>query len=396
MTVPISELKDLFLQLLLEENTQKRGYLFEVWLHELFKWSGLKPRKSFRNIGEQIDGSLILGSETYLVEARWRQDSADLKDLLVLHGKVQAKTKSTRGLFVSIAGFTEDARKAYPVGRPTALIGMDREDIYAIIERKVGLIELLKAKKRRADESSDGFVSAKDLFPERFLEKAPFSAQFTPQIGSPFTIVSALDLLEGDPLREFHVWWDRVTEEDVTEFAAAISRCSENELCDYVVEHRHLLIEHLRGGHGRYVIPGAELTVAPSVDFLISENSTMGHEWFVVELENPQLDFARESHEAALASAVSRIRRWRRWLKRNIDFARRPKEHSGLGLTDIEIDTPGLVLIGRQGSEQYKWSDKTTNTLPRGVDVHTYDWLLKNLAAKAGNLNWARGFRHEP
>jgi hypothetical protein len=49
-----------------------RGFAFEKFLRNVFMLFGLAPRSSFRLIGEQIDGSLQLDSEVYLIEAKWQ------------------------------------------------------------------------------------------------------------------------------------------------------------------------------------------------------------------------------------------------------------------------------------------------------------------------------------
>ncbi len=51
---------------------QKRGFAFEAFLDSMFAVAGLSPRKSFRIVGEQIDGSFELEGNTYLVEAKCR------------------------------------------------------------------------------------------------------------------------------------------------------------------------------------------------------------------------------------------------------------------------------------------------------------------------------------
>lgn len=47
-----------------------RVFRFESWLAELFSSFKLAPRSSFRNTGEQIDGSFRLNNEFYLMEAK--------------------------------------------------------------------------------------------------------------------------------------------------------------------------------------------------------------------------------------------------------------------------------------------------------------------------------------
>jgi hypothetical protein len=67
---------------------QQRGYAFEKFLDTLFAVSGLSPRKSFRLIGEQIDGSFQLDHTTYLVEAKWQEELTGNRDLQAFAGIV--------------------------------------------------------------------------------------------------------------------------------------------------------------------------------------------------------------------------------------------------------------------------------------------------------------------
>jgi hypothetical protein len=51
---------------------QARGYAFEKFLNSWFELSHLAPKSSFRLVGEQIDGSFEIGTDVYLVEAKWQ------------------------------------------------------------------------------------------------------------------------------------------------------------------------------------------------------------------------------------------------------------------------------------------------------------------------------------
>ena len=71
-------------------------------LNRLFELHGLSPREPFRVVGEQIDGSFILDHEIYLLEAKWHQTPLPEGDLLIFRGKVEGKSKYTRGVFISV------------------------------------------------------------------------------------------------------------------------------------------------------------------------------------------------------------------------------------------------------------------------------------------------------
>ena len=142
----------------------RRGFAFEPFLSELFALHRLAPRGAFRLVGEQIDGSFELDRETYLLEARWRNEKAANADLLTFAGKVAGKADWSRGLFISYAGFTPDGLHAFGQGRRTNLIGMDGLDLYHVLAGTLDLREVLRRKIRRAAETNRAFVPVRDLF----------------------------------------------------------------------------------------------------------------------------------------------------------------------------------------------------------------------------------------
>lgn len=141
----------------------QRGFAFEKFLNEMFAVFNLEPRGSFRIIGEQIDGSFQIGTDVYLVEAKWRDKQTDQSDLLIFHGKVEGKSKWSRGLFISYSGFTPDGLTAYSKGRPTNIIGMDSQDLFYILNGEMSLVEVINRKARRAAETGEFFVSVYTL-----------------------------------------------------------------------------------------------------------------------------------------------------------------------------------------------------------------------------------------
>lgn len=142
------------------DDKQERGYAFEVLLNEFFAAFGLNPRDPFKLTGEQIDGSVDVSGNTYLVEARWRNAQANNADLLVFHGKVDGKATWSRGIFISYSGFTADGLEAFRRGRSTNMIAMTGEDLYFVLDGKIGLKELIEVKARRAAEEGVSYIPA--------------------------------------------------------------------------------------------------------------------------------------------------------------------------------------------------------------------------------------------
>lgn len=149
------KLRTQFLALLGEPNAQARGYAFEQFLNELFRLNGLAPREPFRVVGEQLDGSFEWQGQVFLLEARWRQAAADAPDLYVLRAKVEGKSDWTRGLFLSVNGFSTLASETFSKGKRANLITMDGQDLILILEGHWVIQEAIRAKLRHAGETGE-------------------------------------------------------------------------------------------------------------------------------------------------------------------------------------------------------------------------------------------------
>ena len=140
----------------------ERGYAFELFLKRAFDAAGLAAREPFRNTGEQIDGSFVLGDEIYLLEAKWHATPTPAADLHVFHGKLEQKAAWARGLFVSYNGFTVEGLTAF--GSGNRLICMVGRDIFDALTGHIPLKSVLERKVRRAAETGQPFVPVRDLF----------------------------------------------------------------------------------------------------------------------------------------------------------------------------------------------------------------------------------------
>lgn len=140
-----------------------RGFAFERFLDETFAVFNLAPRKSFRLVGEQIDGSFHL-NETYLVEAKWQDAPIGNRELQAFAGTVRTKAIWSRGLYISYSGFSEDGLMAFGRGDATRIICLDGLDLWQIMDKKLDLSEVLSLKTRRAAETGRAFFAVRDLF----------------------------------------------------------------------------------------------------------------------------------------------------------------------------------------------------------------------------------------
>ncbi len=146
-----------------KKNPQQRGYAFEKFLQQVFETFDLKPRSSFKVIGEQIDGSIELDGHTYLIEAKWQDKLIRENELLVFRGKVESKATWSRGLFISYSGFTKEGLEAFSKGKNTNLIAMTGEDLWAILEGEMPLDEAIRLKSRYAAETGKIMIRIYEL-----------------------------------------------------------------------------------------------------------------------------------------------------------------------------------------------------------------------------------------
>jgi len=106
---------------------------------------------------EETDGFFTFQSFDYLIEARWREKPPAIADLRAFSGKVTAKLQSTRGLFLSIAGFrAEVVNEAAPVSN---LILMDGEELAVILEGRISLVAALQLKLDKAAQQGKLYYS---------------------------------------------------------------------------------------------------------------------------------------------------------------------------------------------------------------------------------------------
>jgi hypothetical protein len=162
MQAKLDELKERYQQLVVMDNPQARGLALEPLLRDLFALFDLDPRAAFKLKGEQIDGSVTVGSTHFLVEAKWTKEPTDRKELDAFRAKVETKLENTLGLFVSINSFQESAVSLHS-GRGALMLLMTGADLYAVLDGRVDLVELLGRKHRHASQTGEVLIEAHQL-----------------------------------------------------------------------------------------------------------------------------------------------------------------------------------------------------------------------------------------
>ena len=195
---------------------------------------------------------------------------------------------------------------------------------------------------------------------------------------------------KNDPLNEYFVWWDRITTDDVSTLAFALDGASrEEDVQQFLQANPKFLIQHLGGGHGRWVIPKQKLGAEHVTDFLVAEKHSFGHEWQAIELESPLKPMFNKNGDPSqyLNHAIRQIQDWRAWLLANQNYAASLRTESGLGLTNINGNVPGLILIGRRSSLPEGTIERRRQMVhDLNIRIHTYDYLLEALKGRLKGL----------
>lgn len=155
----------------------------------------------------------------------------------------------------------------------------------------------------------------------------------------------------------------------------------ENQLQAFIEEHPYILSQQF--AHCHHVFARVKLGERFEADFFCLDIPSSGKEWIGVEIEPPGIKVITKSgrKSARLEHALQQIRDWRKWVADNIDYARRPRHQSGLGLENIQPRLLGLLVVGRR-----KTYNETFNDLRK--QIHR-DELIQ-ISSWDGILEWAK------
>ena len=167
--VSIEQMKDKYLNLFSGKDTdgktisdQKRGYLFEEFLQELFQGQGIEVTEPFKITGEQIDGAIKYDGEHYLMEAKWQNKWSTSESLYQFAMKCEGKLYG-RGVFISVNGFSMESVKSLITGKAVRTILIDGADLMLLLEGLHTVKEMLDSKIKAAQTRGRIYVNIDDL-----------------------------------------------------------------------------------------------------------------------------------------------------------------------------------------------------------------------------------------
>ena len=139
---------------------QQRGWVFERWVMEAFRLSGVATEHRYLNpmavagtALEEIDGLVFDGWQAFLIETRYERQRVNIDPIFRLHVMAEQRPVGTLGLVFSVSGFTSPALELSERLRPIRVLLFDAEDIRSALLVGVSMMDMVRGRWVRAVQS---------------------------------------------------------------------------------------------------------------------------------------------------------------------------------------------------------------------------------------------------
>ena len=149
-------------------------------------------------------------------------------------------------------------------------------------------------------------------------------------------------------------------------------------------QHPRILSEQF--AHCHHVFPRVKLGERFEADFFCLDIPSSGKEWIGIEIEDPSKKVITKSgrRTATLEHAIQQVRDWRRWVTDNIDYTRRSRDRSGLGLDEIHPRFLAWVIIGRRESFSGPFNSLRQQIFrDEFIQIRSWDGILERAVQRA-------------
>lgn len=147
-------------ELIPQIGTSAGGYAFEKWFYDLAIYCELDARPGYKADGRQIDGAVTIEGTTFLIETKLVTKPIGSPDIDTFMAKIESKADNTMGLFISLAGFNDGAKRSASKAR-TPMLLLDHGHIFNLILRGVmTLPQVVSRIKRHAHQTGSSYLSA--------------------------------------------------------------------------------------------------------------------------------------------------------------------------------------------------------------------------------------------
>ena len=95
-----------------------------------------------------LGGRVRILAPNKLLRAKWEKDASSEAPLLVFKGKIEGKSKYTRGVFICLNGITNDAQTAIGTGKERIFFVLNGHDLVMVLSGHISLIDFLRIRRR--------------------------------------------------------------------------------------------------------------------------------------------------------------------------------------------------------------------------------------------------------
>lgn len=152
---------------------QSRGQEFNGLIADMLRcWGVERVDDSVRSVGE-IDVTFVVDGMRFILEAKWEKTPADFGALIKHRGRVEQRFTGTRGVFVSMAGYTPEAVEGLLKGHRPDILLLDMSHFEAMLSGLLSPQKLFTALLDRASFRSEIYTPLKDLVPAHMPSQLP-------------------------------------------------------------------------------------------------------------------------------------------------------------------------------------------------------------------------------
>lgn len=143
--------------------TQPGGYAFERWFYDLAIYFELDSRPGYHANGRQIDGALTIEGTTFLVETKFTDSPIGSPEIDTFMAKIESKADNTMGLFVSLSGFNDGAKRSASKQRTPMLLLDHGHIVNLILPGVMTLPQVVSRIKRHASQTGSSYLAASEF-----------------------------------------------------------------------------------------------------------------------------------------------------------------------------------------------------------------------------------------
>ena len=112
---------------------QQRGQRLNEFIAELLRCWGLdRVDANVRSVGE-IDVTFAVNGTRFILEAKWEQGPVDYGPMAKLRGRITQRLAGTRGVLLSMSGYSDEALEGIVRGQQPDMLLLDRTHLEAML-----------------------------------------------------------------------------------------------------------------------------------------------------------------------------------------------------------------------------------------------------------------------